>query len=308
MNEEDNIVINNLNLPLFNNCELIEHKKIGSGGFGKVMSGRFKSLPIAKKILKNFKLTECVRELSILKIFKHPYVPCLYGIGNDKKSVNLVNELIKGQTLDKFYGSYKPCEIQTICILLELATVLTFLHSLRLIHRDLKPGNIMIDEMLNVKLLDFGISKISMNSSTVTNTIGTILYMAPENFSIEKGQTFTQNNKSIISTKVDVWAFGCIISELLSGYRPWAPVVNQDSVIIGLLYSKKPFAIPQTIKDPLWRQYISDCTNPDPKSRINMKVAREKLLYILEKKIAEEEINLLFRDLPTRDSNIIYKK
>jgi carbon catabolite-derepressing protein kinase len=271
------------------------------------MSGSFNTLPLAIKILKNFKLTDFLREIMILKLFKHPYVPYLYGLIDEEKSISLINELINGDTLDTFLIKYKPSDLQIVIHLLDLATVLTYLHSLRLIHRDLKPGNVMIDNDLNLKLLDFGISKMSMKSNTTTLTTGTILYMAPENFEVYNGQTEAEFNKSKFSTKVDVWAFGCMVSEILSQHKPWAPAVNQDCVIIGLLYAKKNFFIPPSITDEKWVNFIKECTIVDPKYRINMKQVRERLLNILYEKLAEnDEINWLFRDLPDKHSNMYF--
>lgn len=80
----------------------------------------------------------------------------------------------------------------------------------------------MIDKDFNLKLLDFGISKISKRTVTETSAAGTLLYMAPENFNIDNNENdLDEYSKTLISTKVDVWAFGCMMSESFSGYKPW---------------------------------------------------------------------------------------
>lgn len=296
----DNFKLSQLNINTFKSpSDIVEEKKIGSGGFGKVMSGSYKSLSCAVKILKEFDMDEFLKEIKILIMFKHVYIPLLYGIVVKRdlksaqqvniKSVNLVNELIRGQTFDVYLKNSEPSEIEILTHLIDLATVLTYLHSFRLIHRDLKPSNVMIDKDMNIKLLDFGISKMTKNTQTITNTVGTILYMAPENFSYELTARTGYDSKSAITTKVDVWAFGCMVSEIFSKHKPWGPAVRDDGIIMGLLFSKREFYIPPNLKDEKILKFVKECTKTDHNERINMKTVRERLIDILYDKVKNSD-------------------
>ena len=126
----------------------------------------------------------------------------------------------------------------------------------------------MISEDLNFKLLDFGISKSSKNTLTTTQTMGTIIYMAPENFIIRNKSKDTYSNKSQISTKVDVWAYGCIFSEILSKNKPWNGL--EDTRVLGMLYTKSKFQIPDVlVKDKKVVNIIKRACEPDYNKRIN---------------------------------------
>src|SRR5205823_4560905 len=107
----------------------------------------------------------------------------------------------KGYQFDKYINLNKPGEVQVLLHFLDLVTALEYLHNFKLIHRDLKVNNIMIDNNLDTKLLDFGISRVSDNTSTNTKTIGTHRYMAPECFEFLTGETKELCPKSRISRK-----------------------------------------------------------------------------------------------------------
>jgi serine/threonine protein kinase len=295
---EEIIVNKNINSHVnqFECNEVKQNKKIGQGGFGKVMSGKYLNLPVAIKIFKNFNHDEFLKEIEICKKIKHSNVASLYGISlnfdrdtNNIKSINLINELIEGETLDIYFKKYKSCFVQKIIHLIELSSILSYMHSLNLIHRDLKPSNIMIDKNFNVKLLDFGISKFTQNTNTSTLATGTILYMAPENFTVQSSTTTTEVIKAKISSKVDIWAFGVLISEIFSGFRPWSPFVKDDRIIMGLLFSKKKFMIPQNVKvfeeNNQLLDLIEDCTIINPTSRITMQTIRIRLIKILYEQV-----------------------
>ena len=136
-----------------------------------------------------------------------------------------------------------------------------------LIHRDLKPANIMIDKEFKLKLLDFGISKVEKDRNGVyTSVIGTIMYMAPENFHLEESENPDDEEEeencvqtSNITEKVDVWAFGCIVHELFTGLKPWSSRAKTDQKILSLLYSKAKFEISDKIKDQKLINLIEKC-------------------------------------------------
>lgn len=271
-----------------------ELKKIGSGGFGKVMSGSFLTLPIAIKKMKNFKYEEFYKEINMIRRFNHKYVPSLYFIIKQRCDLNIVSELVNGKTLDEYIKKTRPTEIQIIVHLLDLATVLNHLHHYNIIHRDLKPSNVMIDQHLELKLIDFGISKITQNRSfTTTVAMGTILYMAPENFDTQfmKGQTLNEVMKSKITGRVDVWAFGCILSEIFSKVKPWFPVAKDDNAVISQLYNKRNFPVPEKISNQKIRSLIENCTNVIECDRYNFYMTIISLRDILFDMVKDSLVN-----------------
>ena len=274
--------------------KIIEIKKIGSGGFGKVMSGTYLTLPIAIKKMKNFKFEDFYREINVIRQFRHIYVPNLYFILNEKKkNINIISELIKGKTLDDYIKRTKPSDLQLIVHLLDLSTVLNHFHNFNLIHRDLKPSNVMIDQNLELKLLDFGISKITQNRSfTTTVAMGTILYMAPENFDTQylSGQTNSELSKTKITGRVDVWAFGCIVSEIFSKCKPWTPIANDDTAVISHLFNKSEFPIPVKITNVKIRKLIENCTKVMECDRYNFHMVNISLREILCDLVKERKL------------------
>jgi serine/threonine protein kinase len=290
--------IQNLKVVNFEKERLCERKRIGTGGFSKVISGVYISLPVAIKKLKNLNYKEFFKEISLIHRFKHKYVPSLFGINiKESKGPVIITELIKGEHLDKYVKIRTPSDLQILIHLLDLTCVLEYLHSFRFIHRDIKPSNIMLDEMLNIKLLDFGISKVSDKTITNTLTIGTLIYMAPENFNVgnNDGQTWTESSKSYISTKVDIWAFGCLVSELFSGMKPWSG--KDDNQIISLLFSKKRFEVPKKITDIDILLLIESCVKINPFERVDISEIKRSLLKILYRKYREENTKILFQNI-----------
>lgn len=269
----------------FQKYMIIEKKKIGVGGFGKVFSGNYKSVPIAIKKIKNFDMKDFIKEIKIIKNFKHPRVPQLFGVCREDKSekFSLISELIRGETLDNYLKKNQCKELEIIVHLIELTKVLDFFHSNRLIHRDLKPSNIMIDTNMNLRLLDFGISKITSNSLTTTITMGTLLYMAPENFQIHETTASSDlTTKSSINSKVDVWAFGCIINEVFSNEKPWSSIAKDNAKIIAHLFSKTNFPVSKDkINNNDIIDFIQSCTAIEPSKRLDIKQAKIRLMKIL---------------------------
>jgi serine/threonine protein kinase len=267
------------NLLLIDQNEIKESFKLGEGGFAKVYKGKFKNIPVAIKKLRNFDYKQLKREIIIISKIRHKNIPKLYGLIYDEKKekISLVFEYIDGVTLSEYLKLNHSMDIvQKLIICLELCSTLCYLHSINLIHRDIKPSNIMINQSLNLKLLDFGISKLADRSRTTTLMKGTLTYMAPENF-----QTNINEKKIVISTKVDSWSFGCIISEIFSGEKPWAILTNDDKILISFLFQKKQFPIPQNIKYNNVIPLISNCVETNYEKRYCMIKAYNSLLATL---------------------------
>lgn len=240
---------------------------IGRGGYGKVWKGSFLDKDVAiKELFSDAKLKEAYAEISkeikFIQAAQNKKLPELYGIMIDivdgNETVGLVFEFIKGDPLDKIYHTMSNKE-KLDCVL-QLTEILCFLHSKKLIHRDIKPQNIMIEPQNNVRLIDFGVSKIAQNTITNTaNSLGTTAYMAPENFDIDLDNMDTEDLKPIcISPKADVWSVGCLISELFSGNCPWG--LKNAIAIEKKLSCKATYPIPKEITVDVIRKLIGKCT------------------------------------------------
>ncbi len=246
------------NIVIIEEDQLVRDEVIGEGAFGKVYNGTLKGEHVVaiKKLLFDVtdkevniddKIKEVVNEITIINLAKHDNIPIFYGIWRKKKSLNLVFEFIDGPMLQDFYP--KSSFNDKIELLIQLTKIIEFMHSKKLIHRDIKPGNVMI--MKNdqqVKLIDFGMSKIAKNTSTYTaSPSGTISYIPPEAFHVELNPEEERKDGKIleITPKYDIWSMGCMISEIFSGILPWSNKVKGQFGIQNQLIMKKPFPLPK---------------------------------------------------------------
>ena len=264
------IDINNIKLISMN--DLILTKLIGEGGQSKVYEGYFENNHIAIKIFNNIDWKSFMNEIIIISNLKHSSIPKFYGIVNENKTVGLVTEYIKGRTLDKIKVNDLSYNIK-LQIAKNISEVLESMHINNFIHRDLKPENIMIDDNFNTFLIDFGISKICVNKkNSLTLTKGTINYLAPECLEIID---LSENEEiiSMISPKVDVWSFGCLLSYLFSGIIPWDNLfAGNEHLLQKNLMEKNEFPIPNIIKDKYPEIYniIKEATIIDENKRANI--------------------------------------
>lgn len=246
-------------------------KKIGEGGQAKVYMGEYDKKKVAVKNMKNVDLKCFAHELVILALLEHENIPKFYGIIREQNVLSLVFEFIEGNTLDQLnVGNFTTQ--QKYNIIYQLASCLEYIHSQNFIHRDLKPENIMLDNNGQIHLLDFSIAKVITNAEfTLTRAKGTLNYLAPE--CLEQSETSEdQQIISKITSKVDVWAFGCIVSWLFSGYIPWSDKYKDlPPIIQQILMKKLPFSIPKNIQDKNIIKIIEMSTEVDVNKRKSMK-------------------------------------
>ena len=246
-------------------------KKIGEGGQAKVYLGEYDKKKVAVKNMKNVDLKCFAHELVILALLEHENIPKFYGIIREQNVLSLVFEFIEGNTLDQLnIGNFTTQ--QKYNIIYQLASCLEYIHSQNFIHRDLKPENIMLDNNGQIHLLDFSIAKVITNAEfTLTRAKGTLNYLAPE--CLEQSETSEdQQIISKITSKVDVWAFGCIVSWLFSGYIPWSDKYKDlPPIIQQILMKKLPFSIPKNIQDKNIIKIIEMSTEVDVNKRKSMK-------------------------------------
>ena len=260
--------INHINKIKLQDLKILN--KIGEGGQAKVYMGTYENHKVAVKVMKNVDYKCFAHELVILAFLEHKNIPKFYGIVREPDVLCLVFEFKKRKTLDK----YKVTEFtkdQKYNIIYQLACCLEFIHSRKFIHRDLKPENIILGKDGFIYLIDFSIAKVLTNAEyTLTRTKGTLNYLAPECLDPSE----MSEDREIISkvtAKVDVWAFGCIVSWFFSGFIPWSDKYNDSPAIIQqILLKQYPFSIPNNIKDNNIIKIIQMATEVDSNKRASM--------------------------------------
>jgi len=169
-----------------------------------------------KKMLYNKEMIKsCQNELKILKLVKSDYIINIKNYFIRNGNFNIIMEYASQGDLSNYikqnknrFSIIKPNDIKKI--ILSITEGLKALHKLDIIHRDIKPSNILICENFNIKLTDFGISKIVDNKYAVFTKIGTPYYMSPEMLNGKK-----------YSFPIDYWSLGCILYELLTFKKPF---------------------------------------------------------------------------------------
>ncbi|WP_345016347.1 serine/threonine-protein kinase [Streptomyces shaanxiensis] len=203
--------------------ELLE--ELSHGGMGDVWRGYDAVLdrPVAVKLIRQQAVTSPQmadelakrfrREARITARIQHPGVPQVYDavLDDTHEQLFLVMELVEGVPLSAYVDPARPLPVSwAVAVAAQVATVLSHAHEIPVIHRDLKPGNVLVARDGTVKVLDFGIAAILRTDATkltATGTpIGTSQYMAPE-----------QVRGGRITPRTDLYALGCILHELLAG-------------------------------------------------------------------------------------------
>jgi serine/threonine protein kinase/Tfp pilus assembly protein PilF len=200
--------------------ELIE--VLGVGGFGVVWKARDRKLDrlVAVKIphrraLDNESLEKFLREARAAAQLQHPNIVRVYEVGRDGDSAYIVSDYVRGIPLNEWLSGQQPTMREAAEICATIADALQHAHERGVIHRDLKPGNILVDGEGQPHLMDFGLAKREVGEVTVTldgQALGTPAYMSPEQAT---GESHTADSRS------DVYSLGVILFELLTGELPF---------------------------------------------------------------------------------------
>lgn len=265
-----------------NEIEDLEEADI-EGGQGEIFVGYYKDKNV---IIKKFKETKDAnfKEINIYTKLRHDLMVQFYGYFYDEENkLNIVIEYAEGEQLDDLLVEGKLTEQHNIKIIENIAGLLKYFRENHALHRDLKPqnfiANIISDDDIDIKVLDFGISKIANQTVfSQTSCSGSIQYVPPE--FMEVGGK--------ISFKFDIWSYGLIVSYLYSEEKPWGNKTSPMTIEFNL-FNKRKFPIPTNIKDPGIAKLIELCTNIDQDKRINP----EGVLFIIEKIKKKEDISNL---------------
>lgn len=254
-----------MNNILGNRYELIE--KVGEGGMAEVYKAKCKLLNrfVAVKILKDeySNNTEFVnkfnREASAVASLSHNNIVNIYDVGSENNINYIVMEFVKGKTLKQIIkekGKLKCSEAINIAI--QISKALECAHKNNIIHRDIKPHNILVTDENLVKVTDFGIAKAS-NSVTIINTtkvVGSAHYFSPE-----------QARGSIVDARTDIYSLGVVLYEMVTGRVPYD---GETPVSLALKHIQEPLTPPQKINPDIpnsLNNLILKAMEKDPISR-----------------------------------------
>lgn len=253
--------------------------RLGAGGMGEVWCAldtrlnrdvAIKVLPAALAMDKE-RLVRFKREAQVLASLNHPNIAGIYGLEECDGVVALALELVPGPTLaDRIAAGPIPID-ETLLIARQIAEALETAHERGVVHRDIKPANIKVTADGTVKVLDFGLAKIFTEESQETDLshsptlikgtqvgmiLGTAAYMSPE-----------QARGKSVDKRADVWAFGCVLFEMLSGKHAF----DGDSItdILAAVVKEQPdwTSLPASTHEPVQR-LLHRCLAKDPKQRL----------------------------------------
>jgi serine/threonine protein kinase len=240
---------------------------IGAGGMGEVYRAKDTKLKreVALKVLPDSfardpeRMARFQREAEVLASLNHPNIAQIYGV--EERAI--VMELVAGETLQG------PLPLETaLDYAKQIADALEAAHEKGIVHRDLKPANIMITPAGVVKVLDFGLAALpnreregadSVNSPTLTISptragmiLGTAGYMSPE-----------QARGKPVDKRADIWAFGVVLFEMLTGQRLFAGETVSDTLAAVLKEEPDWMRVPAKV-----RRLLQACLQKDPKQRL----------------------------------------
>jgi eukaryotic-like serine/threonine-protein kinase len=223
------------------------------------------------------------REAQVLASLNHPNIAAIYGLEESNGVRALVMELVEGETLGEKIvgeGSALPREPkglpydEALPIAKQIAEALEYAHERGVIHRDLKPANVKITPEGTVKVLDFGLAKVldTQDSSTTMDMansptlsamatqagmiLGTAAYMSPEQ---AKGQP--------VDRRADIWAFGCVLYEMLAGRKPFEGATISDVLAAVIRAEPEWTAIPETTPQAI-KKLVYRCLQKDQRQRL----------------------------------------
>lgn len=256
-------------------------EKLGEGGMGVVYKaldttlGRMVALKLlpARFVQDQERIERFRREARAIAALNHNNIAAIYGLEEAESGSFLVMELAEGEPLSRRIAAGRIPWREALEIAKQIAEGLAEAHDKGILHRDLKPGNIMISDEGRVKIIDFGLAKLfgtrtpgsgSADSPTATETlsqagvvVGTIAYMSPE-----------QARGRPVGRETDVWALGCVLFEMLSGERAFQGQTTTDTLARILEGSPQWGALPVETP-PALRHLLERLLQQDARERLH---------------------------------------
>ncbi|XP_038984021.1 mitogen-activated protein kinase kinase 5-like [Phoenix dactylifera] len=249
-------------------ADLDRLRRIGSGNGGSVWmvrhrpTGRIYALKVIYGNHEDAARRQICREIEILRTADHPHVVRCHGFYDRAGDIHILLEYMDGGSLD---GRRVASEPVLADIARQVLAGLAYLHSRRIVHRDIKPSNLLINSARQVKIADFGVSRIlARTMGTCNSSVGTIAYMSPERIN-------TDLNEGVYHGYFgDIWSFGLSMLEFYLGRFPFAEQLGRQvgdwaSLMCAICYSNPPEAPPTA--SPEFRNFIACCLQKEPHRR-----------------------------------------
>jgi eukaryotic-like serine/threonine-protein kinase len=250
---------------------------LGAGGMGEVYRARDSRLKreVAIKVLPQAfsldtdRLRRFEQEALATAALNHPNILAIFDIGTNQGSPYVVSELLEGETLRERLRNGPIPVRKVLDDALQIARGLAAAHEKGIVHRDLKPENLFITKDERVKILDFGLAKLTQsdsgaNTSLPTATrgteagvvLGTVGYMSPE-----------QVRGLALDARSDIFSFGAILYEMLSGKRAFHGDTSADTMSSILKEDPSDFTVTGRVIPPLLERIVRHCLEKDPAAR-----------------------------------------
>lgn len=276
---------------------------LGQGTFAKVhharnlKTGENVAIKIIdkQKILRVGLIDQTKREISVMRLVKHPNVVQLHEVMASKSRIYFAMEYVRGGELFNKVAKGRLKEDAARKYFQQLIAAVDFCHSRGVCHRDLKPENLLLDQCGNLKVSDFGLSALldsKRQDGLLHTTCGTPAYVAPE----------VINKRGYDGEKADIWSCGVILFVLLAGYLPF-----QDSNLMEMYrkISRGEFRCPHWFP-PEVKKLLSKILDPNPNSRITVsKIMDNPWVKKGFKRIEYPDLDLEYSDSPRISFEIV---
>src|SRR5262245_11561556 len=258
--------------------------KLGEGGMGEVYRARDTRLKrdVAIKVLPDDfardpdRRARFEREAELLATLNHPNIASIYGFEETPTTAGIVLELVEGPTLSDLIARGAIPLDEALPIGRQVADALEAAHDKGIVHRDLKPANIKITPGGQVKVLDFGLAKAMESAGAAADTalsmsptmvspatqagiiLGTAQYMSPE-----------QARGKAVDQRADIWAFGCVLFEMLTGRSPFESGDTVSDAIAAILTNEPKWGALPVSTPAAVRRLLRRCLQKDVNRRIH---------------------------------------